>query len=66
MKRKKEILFEYYKKEKEQFSKQPAKAENLLKAGEYKHEAVLNKVDAAALMQVVHTMYNMEEAITKS
>lgn len=62
----KQILFDYYKKEKEQFLKQPAKAENFLKVGEYKHEQVANKSEAAALMQVVHTIYNMEEAITKT
>jgi hypothetical protein len=62
----KQILSGYYKKEKEEFLKQPAKAESFLKAGEYKHEEKINKVEAAALMRVVHTIYNMEEAITKS
>jgi hypothetical protein len=62
----KEILFEYYKKEKNGFSQRPAKAEDFLKAGEYKHEQNINKIEAAALMQVVHTIYNMEEAITKT
>ena len=62
----KQILFDYYKKEKEEFSKQPAKAESFLKAGEYKHETFPDKTEAAALMQVVHTIYNMEEAITKT
>jgi hypothetical protein len=62
----KQILFDYYKNEKEEFLKQPSKAESLLSAGEYKHEPVSNKADAAALMQVVHTIYNMEEAITKT
>jgi hypothetical protein len=62
----KQILFDYYKKEKEEFLKQPGKAESFLKAGEYKHEQVPDKADAAALMQVVHTIYNMEEAITKT
>ena len=62
----KQILFEYYKKEKEEFVKQPAKAESFLKAGEYKQEQNINKPEAAALMQVVHTIYNMEEAITRS
>ena len=62
----KQILFDYYKKEKEQFSKQPEKAASFLKAGEYKHEQDLDKINAAALMQVVHTIYNMEEAITKT
>jgi hypothetical protein len=62
----KQILLDYYAKEKEEFSQQPAKAENFLKAGEYKHEQNLDKAETAALMQVVHTIYNMEEAITKS
>ena len=62
----KQILFDYYKKEKEQFSKQQAKAGNFLKAGEFKHETIADKVSTAALMQVVHTIYNMEEAITKT
>jgi len=62
----KQILSDYFKTEKEGFSKQPAKAEGFLKGGEYKHEENINKIDAAALMQVIHTIYNMEEAITKS
>jgi hypothetical protein len=62
----KQILFEYYKKEKDEFSKQPLKADKFLKAGEYQHEQNIDKAEAAALMQVVHTIYNMEEAITKS
>jgi len=62
----KQILFEYYKKEKEQFATQPVKAENFLKVGEYKHAENINKINAATLMQVIHTIYNMEEAITKT
>jgi hypothetical protein len=62
----KEILFAYFKNEKEKFLQQPAKAESLLKAGEYKHENIKNRPETAALMQVIHTIYNMEEAITKS
>jgi hypothetical protein len=62
----KQILVNYFKTEKEKFAAQPAKAESLLHAGEYKHEAVSDKAAAAALMQVIHTLYNMEEAITKS
>ena len=46
--------------------RQPAKSESFLKAGEYKHEENINKSEAAAMMQVVHTIYNMEEAITKT
>jgi hypothetical protein len=48
------------------FNERPAKQKTFLKAGEYKHEQDINKPEAAALMQVVHTIYNMEEAITKT
>jgi hypothetical protein len=62
----KQILVDYYNVEKEKFSKAIAKAESFLKTGEYKHEPVPNKAEAAALMQVIHTIYNMDEAITKT
>ena len=62
----KQILFEYYVSEKEKFLKQPAKAASFLNTGEYKHEPVKSKTETAALMQVIHTIYNMEEAITKT
>jgi hypothetical protein len=42
----KKILFAYYKKENEEFSKEAATAERFLKVGEYKHEEVINKTDA--------------------
>jgi hypothetical protein len=62
----KKILFDYYNTEKEGYLKQPGKAESFLKVGEYRHATGLNKAETAALMQVVHMVYNMEEAITKS
>jgi hypothetical protein len=48
------------------FMQSPEKAAAFLNAGEYKHETVEDKTATAALMQVIHTIYNMEEAITKS
>lgn len=62
----KEILLSYYEKEKIKYKQLPGMAESLLKAGEYKHETVTDKAATAALMLVVQTIYNMEEAITKS
>lgn len=62
----KQILINYFKTEKEKYITQPEKADKLLKVGEYKHEMVKDKAEAAALMQLIHTIYNMEEAITKS
>ncbi len=62
----KEILLSYYENEKIKCKQIPGKAESLLKAGEYKHKAVPDKAITAALMQTILTIYNMEEAITKS
>lgn len=62
----KEILISYFENEKKKFVLAPEKAEGFLKVGEYKHEIISEKAAAAALMQVIHTIYNMEEAITKT
>jgi len=62
----KKILYDYYRSEKEKFSKQHEKAKNFLNVGEYKHEEKIDENNTAALMQVIHTIYNMEEAITKT
>ena len=41
-------------------------AEKLLAVGEYPMPVNINKISAAALMQVITTIYNLEETITKS
>ena len=61
-----EMLLTYFNDVKKEMQQTPAKAESFLKAGEYKHEEIADKASVAALMQVIHTIYNMEEAITKS
>ena len=38
----------------------------LVDAGEFPHRKIENVVDLAALMQVIHTIYNLEESITKT
>jgi len=60
-----EMLQDYFNSEKEKFQQSPAKAEAFLKTGEHAHEKITDKIKTAALMQVIHTIYNMEEAITK-
>src|SRR5687767_2594264 len=60
-----ELLKNYFEIEKKNFSKSPAKASSALNAGEYRHENIRDKSTAAALMQVIVMMYNIEEAITK-
>ncbi|MEO7989657.1 MAG: PSD1 and planctomycete cytochrome C domain-containing protein [Chryseolinea sp.] len=60
-----EILDNYFVEEKERFTANKEKAMKFIEAGEYKHEGVKDTEMLAALMQVVHTLYNMDEAITK-
>ena len=60
-----EILNTYFEDEKKKFQQSPVKAADFLKAGEYGHEKISDKTSAAALMRVVHAIYNMEESITK-
>jgi hypothetical protein len=60
-----DILTKHFAEEKAMFEKAKKKAEDFIKQGEYRHEAVENTADVASLMQVIHTIYNMDEAITK-
>jgi hypothetical protein len=60
------ILKDYFEKEQPLFLSNQKTAEQLIKAGEFKHEAVSDKTTLAALMEVIMTIYNMDEAITKS
>jgi len=41
-------------------------ASKLLSIGEYPAAANINKIKQAAMMKVVDTLYNLEEAITKT
>ncbi|MCP1385686.1 PSD1 and planctomycete cytochrome C domain-containing protein [Runella salmonicolor] len=58
------ILAAYYDKELKKITK--PSAEKLLAVGEYPIPAQLDKTQLAALMRIVNTIYNLEEAITKS
>lgn len=60
------ILNDYYADELKTFSEQKENAEKLLAVGEYPMPVNINKISAAALMQVITTIYNLEETITKS
>ncbi len=61
-----EQLIAYYNQEKINFKKSPEKAKQFVEVGEYHHEQINDVVSLAALMQVVQTIYNLDEAITKS
>ncbi len=60
------LLKNYYEAEKLGFTQNPDKAATFVQAGEYPQANVSDVVSLAALMQVVHTIYNMDEAITKT
>jgi hypothetical protein len=60
------LLLEYYDTELVKFKKDKIKAQKVLNAGELAHEKSVKVEQAAALMQVISTIYNMEETITKS
>lgn len=60
------LLVNYYLEQKRTFKESKEKAKQLIKAGEFQHSNGSDVASLAALMQVVHTIYNMEEAITKT
>ncbi|MEO5977587.1 MAG: PSD1 and planctomycete cytochrome C domain-containing protein [Chryseolinea sp.] len=59
------ILMDYYQDELKTFQQSPETAGKLIHIGEYPI-TTKDAVVTAALMQVIHTIYNMEESITKS
>ncbi|WP_276370399.1 PSD1 and planctomycete cytochrome C domain-containing protein [Chryseolinea sp. H1M3-3] len=60
------ILLSYFEEEKKKFTASPDTAKEFIRTGEYPHAVIKDEVSLAALMQVVHTIYNMEESIIKS
>jgi hypothetical protein len=60
------LLTDYYNNEAGIFGKNKKEAFKVLNVGEHPHEANVNESQAAALMRVINTLYNMEETITKS
>ena len=60
------ILMGYFNDEKKKFDKSMEIAKKLTAAGEYPHSDIKDIASLASMMQVVHTLYNMEEAITKT
>jgi len=59
-------LVEYFHLEKLRFAAAPALAEARLQVGEFPRSEGLDAATTAALMQVIHTLYNLEETITKT
>jgi len=59
------VLEKYYTEEHKRFATDEKLAKDFIQAGEYRHEDVRDVATLAATMQIVHTLYNMDEAITK-
>ncbi len=61
-----DLLVGYYEEQLQHFGSKPDLAATFIDVGEYPAKEGRDEVAVAALMQVVHTIYNMEETITKS
>jgi hypothetical protein len=60
------VLGEFYKEQLKVLEHDPSAATKLLAVGQYRVDGRQDERVWAAFMQVVHTIYNLEEAITKS
>ncbi len=60
-----QVLLKYYQEEIKSNTQSPEKAKKFVKIGEYPFADVADVNSLAALMQVVHTIYNLDESITK-
>ena len=62
----KEMLLGYYNKQESAFMKETKQAEAFINVGEFPASKDRDVVKVAALMQIIHTIYNLEETIVKS
>jgi hypothetical protein len=60
------ILTDYYQQELDQYNTHKSAPEAMIMIGEYPQDEKADKSKTAAMMKVISTIYNMEEAITKS
>jgi hypothetical protein len=61
-----EMLTAYHRKELDRFRGSKERAERFIRVGEYPQDEKIGASEQAALMQVIHTLYNLEETSTKS
>jgi len=61
-----EILNNYYSSEEAAFQKNKSNAEKFIMAGEYPLDKSIDAIQMAALMQIIHTIFNMDESETNS
>lgn len=62
----KEMLLGYYIEQESAFMKETEQAEAFINVGEFPASKDRDVVKVAALMQIIHTIYNLEETIVKS
>ncbi len=62
----KDILLTYYNEQKDAFTETPKNAKAFIDIGEYPITKNRDSIEVASLMQIIHTLYNMEETIMKS
>lgn len=62
----KEMLLGYYIEQESAFMKETKQAEAFINVGEFPASKDRDVVKVAALMQIIHTIYNLEETIVKS
>ena len=62
----KEMLLGYYNEQESAFMKETEQAEAFINVGEFPASKDRDVVKVAALMQIIHTIYNLEETIVKS
>ena len=61
-----QLLLDYYKEQLSLFQQKKLNAATTLKAGEYPRNKSVDADKSAALMKVINTIYNLEEAIVKT
>jgi hypothetical protein len=59
------LLEDYLDKERKGFVKEPDRAAKFITAGEFRRNEILDKSETAALMQLIHTIYNLDESGNK-
>lgn len=60
------VLQEHFREESGYFAEHPGDAELFLRTGEFPRTSIENVTALASLTQVIHTIYNLEEAIMKT
>ena len=61
-----DLLSKYYTAQESDFTKNKEAAQKFILAGEFTMDKTADPVKLAALMQVIHTIFNLDESETKS